>query len=104
MIISIKEIEPQCTATCAWRAKHLETGGPIKQSDAPIIQTTLKKDWQLLGNEKEMSLRQRKDRETEGEKEGIVSGSADALWDFSLVLCAAIVHQSLLEAKSVRTE
>lgn len=39
-----------------------------------------------------------------GRKGGFVSGSADALSAFASLLCAAIVHQSLLEAKSVRTE
>lgn len=40
----------------------------------------------------------------ETEKEGIVGGGGDALRDFASVLCTAIVHQSLLEAKPVRTE
>lgn len=45
-----------------------------------------------------------RETETETEKEGIVGGGGDALGDFASVLCAAIVYQSLLEAKSVRTE
>lgn len=39
-----------------------------------------------------------------GRKGGIVGGGGDALGDFASVLCTAIVHQSLLEAKPVRTE
>ena len=50
-----------------------------------------------------------REREREGEgqgerKGGIVGGGGDALGDFASVLCTAIVHQSLLEAKPVRTE
>lgn len=51
------------------------------------------------------------EREGESERErhrdrkgGIVGGGGDALGDFASVLCTAIVHQSLLEAKPVRTE
>lgn len=53
-------------------------GGAIKQSDAPIIQSRLKMDRQLLGSEKETGPRQRRDGERERGMEGIVSGGADA--------------------------
>lgn len=53
----------------------------------------------------------RPEREGEGVRErhrdrkgGIVGGGGDALRDFASALCTAIVHQSLLEAKPVRTE
>lgn len=81
--------------------------GWIEQSDAHIIQATVQTDWQLLGKTSHVSAWDRgraRERETETEKEGIVGGGGDALGDFASVLCAAIVHQSLLEAKSVRTE
>ena len=39
-----------------------------------------------------------------GRKGGIVGGDGDALGVFASVLCTAIVDQSLLEAKPVKTE
>lgn len=50
-----------------------------------------------------VSLRER-ERARQRQKRRVFRGGGDALGDFASVLCTAIVHQSLLEAKLVRTE
>lgn len=54
--------------------------------------------------ERERDGERERERGTGERKGGIVGGGGDALGDFASVLCTAIVHQSLLEAKPVRTE
>lgn len=81
----------------------MATGAPIKQSDAPIIQSHENGPTACWQRERKASATEESLRDG-GRKGGSVSGSADARRAFASLLCAAIVHQSLLEAKSVRTE
>lgn len=91
-----------CSTTCAWR--HTLGGAGVGQLSNQML-LSFRPHWKWTDSFLAMRKNRVWDRrEAEREKEGIVSGSADALWDFASVLCAAIVHQSLLEAKSVRTE
>lgn len=92
-----------CSATCTPRSKPFATVGlnwAIRCTyHADHSANGLTASWQNVLRVR-MRLRQRQRRK----RKEFVGGGGDALGDFASVLCAAIVHQSLLEAKPVRTE